>query len=99
MPFDPLDTRYNSELNDVHSTDADPAMKGARSIVPGSHVEHYDLVGNGCAREFAERLSKEHAADLLRRSLNQRATDACLTELAERLIHEAPMPIPRMGSR
>ena len=77
----------------THAT-GDPAIRDAGLISVAQRIEHYEMAGYGCARTYAEMLGEEAAAALLQKTLDdERATDECLTELAERVIHAEPVNV------
>lgn len=73
--------------DDMMQAEGNSAIKDAGLISVSQHVEHFEMVGYGCARAYAEKLGDEGSAELLQETLNDaRATDEGLTALADRLI-------------
>lgn len=81
------------EAEDLIQAHGDPAIKDAALISVAQRIEHYEMARYGCARTYAEMLGEDECADLLQETLNdERATDECLTDLAERLIGVETVP-------
>ena len=73
-----------SEGSAVVNATGDPDVKDAALIAAAQRVEHYEMAGYGCARQFAMRCGQENAAELLQETLDEEEkTDRLLTELAE----------------
>jgi ferritin-like metal-binding protein YciE len=80
------------EAEEMMRAEGDPVIRDAGLISTAQRVEHYEMAGYGCARTYAEWMGEEDSADLLQKTLNEeRETDESFTELAERLIHAAPV--------
>ncbi len=60
-----------SEAEDGLKEKGDPASKDAAIIVDAQKIEHYEIVGYGAARTFAETLGFPKQARLLERTLNE----------------------------
>jgi hypothetical protein len=57
-------------------------------IAAAQRVEHYEMAGYGCLRQFAMRCGQENAAELLQETLDEEGdTDHKLTDLAESVIN------------
>jgi len=68
--------------------DAEDEVRDAGLIAAAQRVEHYEFVGHGCARTYAELLGDRDGAKLLQQTLDEEgATDKKLTELAKTLIN------------
>ena len=66
--------------------DADPEVMDAGLIGAAQHVEHYEIVGYGCVRTYAELLGNSNFAKLLQQTLDEeKATDEKLSELARNI--------------
>jgi ferritin-like metal-binding protein YciE len=77
-----------SEGEEVVNAKGDPDIKDAALIAAAQRVEHYEIAGYGCARNFALRHGNQTVAQLLQETLDEeKATDARLTELAESSIN------------
>jgi ferritin-like metal-binding protein YciE len=64
--------------------DAEPPVMDAGLIAAAQRVEHYEIAGYGCVRNFAKLLGDEHAAKLLQETLDEEmAADKKLTKLAD----------------
>jgi YD repeat-containing protein len=62
----------------------DPEVLDVGLISKAQHVEHYEIVGYGTVRAWAEKLGYDRQARLLEETLNEeKETDELLTELAE----------------
>jgi ferritin-like metal-binding protein YciE len=73
-----------AEGEEVINADGDPEVKDAALIAAAQRVEHYEIAGYGCARNFAQRLGRYDAARLLQETLDEEgAADKKLTLLAE----------------
>ncbi len=76
------------EGEEMMHADGAPAIKDAGLISTAQRMEHYEMARYGCARTYAETLGLAGAVEMLQQTLDEeRSTDECLTELAERLIH------------
>jgi ferritin-like metal-binding protein YciE len=70
--------------------EADDEVKDAGLIAAAQRVEHYEMVGYGTARCYAELLGDKEDANLLQMTLEEeRATDQKLTKLAKTAINVA----------
>ena len=67
--------------------DAEESVRDAGLIGAAQRVEHYEIAGYDTARALATRLGHDDFADLLEETLNERETDAKLTELAESAVN------------
>lgn len=77
-----------SEGEEVIDAKGDPDVKDAALIAAAQRVEHYEIAGYGCARNFALRHGNQTVARLLQETLDEeKATDAKLTEMAEASIN------------
>jgi len=71
----------------MKADDADPAVLDAGLISSAQHVEHYEMVGYGSVRTWAQQLGYEEQAGLLRQTLDEeKEIDAILTRLAEQFV-------------
>jgi ferritin-like metal-binding protein YciE len=81
------------EGSEVISEDAEDEVKDAALIAAAQRVEHYEIAGYGCVRNYAELLGDRQAAKTLQKTLNEEgATDKKLTELAGHINVEAKQP-------
>lgn len=77
-----------AEGQEVIDATGDPDIKDAALIAAAQRVEHYEIAGYGCARNFALRNGNQSVAALLQETLDEeKATDAKLTEMAESSIN------------
>ena len=77
-----------SEGEEALSLDADPNVKDAALIAAAQKVEHYEIALYGCLCSWADELGLGDVRDLLHQTLEEeKATDAKLTELAERRVN------------
>jgi ferritin-like metal-binding protein YciE len=75
-----------AEAKETMDEDADPDVLDAALIVAAQKVEHYEISGYGSMKTFAKILDYKDAARLLETTLKEEAaTDAKLTQLAERI--------------
>lgn len=66
----------------------DPDVLDAALIAAAQRIEHVEIATYGTVRTYAETLGYSYAAQLLQQSLDEeRATDAVLTQLAERFVN------------
>lgn len=73
-----------SEGQAVINATGDPDVIDAALIASAQRVEHYEMAGYGCLRQFAMRCGQENAAELLQETLDEEEkTDRLLTEIAE----------------
>lgn len=76
------------EGNEVVSATGDDAAIDAALIAAAQKTEHYEIAGYGTARTFALRTGHQDVAQVLQQILEEeKATDAKLTQLAERHIN------------
>lgn len=76
------------QADEMIQAEGDPAIKDAGLISAVQRIEHYEMAGYGCAREYAETLREGTAAAMLQKTLDEeRSTDLSLTELAGLFIH------------
>jgi len=68
----------------------EPGMvRDAGLIAAAQRVEHYEMAGYGAARNFAQLLGRQEAAELLELTLvEEREADELLTEIAETMVNE-----------
>ena len=72
------------EGQEMISAKGNPAVKDAALIAAAQRVEHYEIAGYGCARNFADRLGMRDAARLLQETLDEEANaDKKLTAIAD----------------
>ncbi|WP_152054109.1 YciE/YciF ferroxidase family protein [Tautonia marina] len=77
-----------SEGDEVIKASGDPEIKDAALIAAAQRVEHYEIAGYGCARNFALRNGSNSVATLLQETLDEeKATDQKLTDMAESSIN------------
>jgi ferritin-like metal-binding protein YciE len=77
-----------SEGDEVVKASGDPDVKDAALIAAAQRVEHYEIAGYGCARNFALRNGSKSVAALLQETLDEeKATDQKLSEMAEASIN------------
>lgn len=77
-----------AEGEEVVKAKGDSRVKDAGLIASAQRVEHYEMAGYGTARNFAERLGHNEAADLLQQTLDEeKATDGKLSQLATEVIN------------
>ncbi|MGB7309046.1 MAG: ferritin-like domain-containing protein [Candidatus Acidiferrales bacterium] len=70
--------------------DPDPEELDAGLISAAQRVEHYEMAGYGCVSTYAKLLGDDHAASLLRQTLEEeKETDRKLTQLSSRINLEA----------
>jgi ferritin-like metal-binding protein YciE len=68
-------------------------------ISAAQRVEHYEMAGYGCVSAYAKLLGEDHAASLLKKTLEEeRATDHKLTQLSGRINVEAAKSDEQDGS-
>jgi ferritin-like metal-binding protein YciE len=73
-----------SEGNDVVKARGDSHVRDAALIAAAQRVEHYEIAGYGCCRNFAMRIGAHDVADLLQQTLDEEgAADRKLTSIAE----------------
>ncbi len=72
------------EGEEVLKASGDADVLDAALIAAAQRVEHYEMAGYGCARNFALRCGQTEAADLLQQTLDEEGNaDKILTEIAE----------------
>jgi len=70
----------------------DENVRDAAIIASAQRVEHYEMAGYGTARNYANHLGDENAAQLLQETLDEeKEADAKLTALAEDINVSAPV--------
>jgi len=79
------------EAKDMMQEDAAPPVLDAALIGAAQRVEHYEIAGYGCVRNYARLLGFEDDAQLLGETLEEEAAaDKKLTEVAETVVnHES----------
>ncbi len=76
------------EAKGLLKADTEPPVLDAGLVAAAQRIEHYEMAGYGCAVAFAEKLGNQHAADLLRKTLDEEAAaNRNLTRLAERSLN------------
>jgi ferritin-like metal-binding protein YciE len=88
------------EGKELLQEDLEPAVLDAALIAAAQKVEHYEIASYGTAREWAQQLGLDEAAELLQETLDEeKATDEKLTELARVKVNqeaeEAEEAVPR----
>jgi ferritin-like metal-binding protein YciE len=77
------------EGKELMQEDMEPAVLDAALIAAAQKVEHYEIAAYGTAREWAEQLGLDDAAELLQETLDEeKATDEKLTELARQKVNQ-----------
>src|SRR5438034_6726244 len=77
-----------TEGQEALSLDAEPPVKDAALIGAAQKVEHYEIALYGTLSSWADELGLSDVRDLLHQTLEEeKATDAKLTELAERRVN------------
>lgn len=77
-----------TEGEEALNLDADPNVKDAALIGAAQKVEHYEIALYGCLCSWADELGLADVRDLLHETLEEeKATDAKLTDLAERRVN------------
>lgn len=67
---------------------ADPAVRDAGLIAMAQRVEHYEIAGYGTVCTYAEQMQHKDDLTTLRQTLaEEKATDAKLTQIAERFVN------------
>jgi ferritin-like metal-binding protein YciE len=83
------------EGKEVMGQDAEPAVLDAALIAAAQRVEHYEMAGYGCVRNYARLLGYDDAAELLQETLDEEgAADKKLTELAETVVNVGANTVP-----
>jgi ferritin-like metal-binding protein YciE len=81
------------EGSEVIKEDMDPEVKDAALIAAAQRVEHHEIAGYGCVRNYAHLLGHTKAVKLLQQTLDEEGdTDKTLTKLAESINVEAEAP-------
>lgn len=81
------------EGSEMISEDAVPTVKDAGLIAAAQRIEHYEIAGYGCVREFATLLGHRQAAITLGQTLREEGdTDKKLTAAAKKLNVKALKP-------
>ena len=82
-----------AEGDEMAKQDAEPEVKDAGLIAAAQRVEHYEIAGYGCVRNYAQLLGEKKAASLLAQTLKEEGqTDKDLTKLAKEINVEAEQP-------
>jgi len=77
-----------TEGEEAINLSAEPMVKDAALIGAAQKVEHYEIALYGCLCSWADELGLSDVRDLLHQTLDEeKATDAKLTELAERRVN------------
>jgi ferritin-like metal-binding protein YciE len=72
------------EGKEMMEEDAEPPIMDAGLIAAAQRVEHYEIAGYGCVRNYAKLLGDQKAAELLQETLDEEAAaDEKLTKLAD----------------
>jgi ferritin-like metal-binding protein YciE len=89
------------EGSEILQEEGEESVIDAGIIVAAQKVEHYEIVGYGSVRTFAELLGKERSAGLLQTTLNEESeTNEALNQLAEEIVNpEALMEAELPGAR
>ena len=79
-----------AEGNELVGRDAAPAVRDAAIVSAGQRVEHYEMAGYGCVREYAKLLGQKEIAQLLDETLaEEKAADSKLGQVAKQINPEA----------
>ena len=79
-----------AEGKEMLDEDYEGAVMDSAIISAAQRVEHYEIAGYGCVREFAELLGENEAVSLLGKTLEEeKETDRKLTELAHSINRQA----------
>lgn len=74
--------------------DAEPEVKDAGLIAAAQRVEHYEMAGYGCVRNYARLLGETKAVTLLQQTLDEEgAADKKLTQLSKQINVDAEHPV------
>jgi ferritin-like metal-binding protein YciE len=86
-----------AENKDTMSEDAQPTVRDAALIAAIQRLDHYEMAGYGCVRNFARQLGYNQAADALQTTLDEICDwDKGLSELANAVIGSGlPVPVGR----
>jgi len=72
------------EAEEMADARGEKEVRDAALIAAAQRIEHYEIAGYGTARNFAQRLGKEQAAQALQETLDEeKAGDAKLSALAK----------------
>lgn len=86
---DIFDKMTSAVKDSISHTDDGTAVRDAALIVNGNQVEHYEMAVYGSLVEFARQLGFQEAVTLLQETLEEeKAADAKLTEIGERIINQ-----------
>ena len=78
------------EGSELIEEDPGPEELDAGLISAAQRVEHYEMAGYGCVSTYAKLLGDDHAASLLKQTLEEeRETDKKLTQLSQHINLEA----------
>jgi len=76
------------EGSEMMEEDAEPPVMDAGLIAAAQRIEHYEMAGYGCVRNYAKLLGETEAAKLLQQTLDEEmAADKKLTRLADQSIN------------
>lgn len=76
------------EGSEMMDEDAEPPIMDAGLIAAAQRVEHYEMAGYGCVRNFAKLLGQNEAMKLLQQTLDEEgACDKKLTDLATKVVN------------
>jgi ferritin-like metal-binding protein YciE len=79
-----------AEGKEILDEDFDGALMDSAIISAAQRVEHYEIAGYGCVREYAQLLGEKEAVALLDQTLaEEKETNKKLTELARTINREA----------
>lgn len=82
--FDEMASAVKDMIGDINPS----PLRDAALIVDGNKVEHYEMAAYGSLVAFAQQLGYQEAAQILQQTLTEeKAADAKLTELAERVVN------------
>jgi ferritin-like metal-binding protein YciE len=87
-----------AEGDEMAGQDAEPEVMDAGLIAAAQRVEHYEMAGYGCVRNYAQLLGERKAAALLAQTLKEEGqTDKDLTKLAKGINVQAEHPAATRG--
>jgi ferritin-like metal-binding protein YciE len=88
------------EGSEVLKADGEDSVIDAGIIVAAQKVEHYEIVGYGSVRSFAQLLGKDRSAELLQQTLDEESqANELLNQLAEGIVNpEAIMESELVGA-
>jgi ferritin-like metal-binding protein YciE len=76
------------QAQDLIKEKVEPHVRDAGLICAAQKVEHYEIAGYGCLRTWARQLGHDHAAELLRQTLEEESrADEKLTQIAEAVVN------------